>query len=335
MKEAWFYKTIEDNNVICFLCPHNCRIKLGKRGICNVRENITGKLYSLVYGKVIAEHIDPIEKKPLFHVLPGSLSYSISTVGCNLSCRNCQNWEISQIDKNSQILGQNVTAEEIVKNAIKSGCQSIAYTYTEPTIFYEFAYDCAVLAHANDLKNIFVTNGYINSEPIKKIAPFLDAANIDLKSFSDQTYRKFFGGKAEPVKNSIKLMKKLGIWIEITTLVIPNVNDSCEELSDIADFIKGVGEEIPWHISAFYPNYLMRDYPPTPISILKKARQIGVDKGLKYVYTGSTPSDDGENTYCYNCKKLLIERQGFSISKNHIKDNKCTNCKAKIDGIFK
>jgi pyruvate formate lyase activating enzyme len=335
MKEAWFYDIDKNKNVGCFLCPHNCQIKPDKRGLCNVRQNFDGKLYSLVYGKIIAEHIDPIEKKPIYHIFPGSSSYSIGTVGCNLSCRNCQNFSISQVNRDLPIYGKETTPEEIVKNAIKNDCKSISYTYTEPTIFYEFAYDCAVLAHLKGLKNIFVTNGYINSEPLKKIAPLLDAANVDLKSFREETYKKICGGKLEPVKNSLKLMKKLGIWVEITTLIIPKVNDSLEEIADIACFIKELGEETPWHISAFYPNYLMTDTPPASAHILTKARGIGIDKGLKYVYTGNIPIDESENTYCYNCKNLLIERYGFSVNKNNIKDNKCANCGVKIDGIFK
>ncbi len=335
MKEAWFYNQTINRNVTCFLCPHNCQIKPGKRGLCGVRENIDGKLYSLVYGKIIAEHIDPIEKKPIYHILPGSSSYSFGTVGCNLSCRNCQNWQISQLDKNFPIQGKDTTCEEIVKNTIKNGCKSISYTYTEPTVFYEFAYDCAVIARSKGIKNIFVTNGYINSEPLKKVAPFLDAVNVDLKSFREETYKKICGGKLAPVKESIKLMKKLGIWVEITTLIIPKVNDSLEEISDIASFIKGLSEETPWHISAFYPTYLMTDTAPTPASILEKARNIGIEKGLKYVYTGNLPTDEGENTYCYNCKNLLIERCGFSVIKNNVKNNKCPNCNVKIDGFFK
>jgi pyruvate formate lyase activating enzyme len=333
MKEALFYRT-ENNDVRCFLCPHNCKIPPGRRGLCGVRENKDGKLYSLVYGKIIAEHVDPIEKKPLFHFLPGSPSYSIATVGCNLSCRNCQNWEISQVDKNSQITGRDTNPEEIVKNTINTGCKSIAYTYTEPTIFYEFAYDCATLANAKGIKNVFVTNGYINNEPLEKISHLLDACNVDLKSLKDKTYKKIYGGRLDPVKNSIKLMKKLKIWIEITTLVIPTVNDSLEELKDIAHFIKDLGEETPWHISAFYPNHLMRDTPPTPVSTLKKARETGINEGLRYIYTGNIPGDEGESTYCYNCKNLLIERYGFSVVKNEVKDNKCPYCNAKIDGIF-
>ena len=316
------------------MCPHNCLIKSGKRGLCNVRENVNGELNSLVYGKIIAEHIDPIEKKPIFHMLPGSLSYSIATSGCNLSCGNCQNWQISQLPKNSPIPGQDSNPDEIVANALKSGCKSIAYTYTEPTIFYEFAYDCCVLAHSKGLKNIFVTNGYINSEPLEKIAPFLDAANVDLKSFREETYKKICGGKLAPVKDSIKLMKKSGIWVEITTLIIPKTNDSPDELADIAGFIKDSGEEIPWHISAFYPNYLMTNIPPTSPGFLTEARKIGIDKGLKYVYTGNVQSDEGENTYCYNCKNLLIKRTGFSVIKNNVKNNMCPNCNSKIDGIF-
>lgn len=334
MKEALFYEKVNDNVVECFLCPHNCRIKPNERGLCSVRENKDGKLYSLVYGKTIAEHVDPIEKKPLFHLLPGSSSYSIATAGCNLSCRNCQNWEISQVDKNAAIYGKNTTPEKIVENALNAKCKSIAYTYTEPTVFYEFAHDCSKIAHSKGLKNIFITNGYINSEPLEKIAPLLDACNVDLKSLNEQTYKKICGGKLEPVKKSIALMKKLKIWVEITTLVIPTINDSLEELKSIAQFIKSLGDEIPWHISAFHPAYLMKDIPPTPASTLRKAREIGIKEGLKFVYTGNIPDEEGENTYCYKCKNLLIERYGFFIIQNKVKNNKCFNCNAKIYGVF-
>ena len=334
MKEASFYHKEGNYKVKCSLCPHNCLIAGGHRGVCRVRDNRAGRLYSLVYGKIVAAHVDPIEKKPLFHLFPGSLSYSVSTMGCNLSCRNCQNWQISQIEDSEGIAGETVTPEQIVESALGSRCSSIAYTYTEPTIFYEFAYDCAELAHEQGLKNIFVTNGYINEQPLREIQPFLDACNVDLKSIREENYRKICGGHVDPVKKSIQLMKKLGIWVEVTTLVIPNVNDSKEELQEIAYFIKGVSEEIPWHVSAFYPNYKMRDISPTPTSTLRQARGIGLEQGLRYVYTGNVPGGEGENTYCYTCGTLLIQRIGFSVSKNFLQGNMCPSCSSTIDGIF-
>jgi len=334
LKEAWFYRREEDSYVRCFLCPHTCRIAVDRRGLCCVRENRDGKLYSLVYGKIIASHVDPIEKKPLFHFHVGSSSYSIATVGCNLSCRNCQNWEISQVDSSASIWGEDTTPEQVVNNAARYGCLSISYTYTEPTIFYEFAYDCCELAHTKGIKNIFVTNGYITTEAVEKISPFLDAANVDLKSIKEETYRSTFGSKLAPVKETIKIMKKENIWVEVTTLVIPTINDSPDELTEIARFIKSIGEDIPWHVSAFYPNYRMIDTPPTNTSTLIKAREIGLREGLRYVYTGNIPGNEGENTYCYNCGNLLVERYGFTVNKNKVKENTCPHCNAKIDGIF-
>jgi len=334
MKETQFYHREAKNKVKCSLCPHNCSITIGKSGVCKVRENREGRLYSLVYGKIVASNVDPIEKKPFFHLFPGSRSYSVATVGCNLSCRNCQNWQISQVEDPERIAGETTTPQQIVESALRTKCSSIAYTYTEPTIFYEFAYDCAELAHQQGLKNIFVTNGYMNEQPLRKIQPFLDACNVDLKSIKEEHYRKICGGHVEPVKKSIQLMKKLGIWVEVTTLIIPTVNDSKEELKKIVSFIKGVGEEIPWHISAFYPHYKMQDIPPTPVSTLRQAREIGLQEGLKYVYTGNAPGEEGENTYCYNCGSLVIQRCGFTINKNSLKENKCPHCGRIIDGIF-
>ena len=335
-REALFYKKTEKSNVQCLLCPHNCLIADGKRGLCGVRENQKGTLYSLVYGKVISSAVDPIEKKPLFHFLPGSFSYSIATVGCNLRCDFCQNWAISQVSREQhEILGENMTPEEVVRAALENECRSISYTYTEPTIYFEFAYDCAKLAKEKGLKNIFVTNGYISLPAVEMIAPYLDAANVDLKSFRDEYYRKICGGRLQPVLDAVKLMKKHKIWIELTTLVIPGLNDSNEELSEIASFIKNeLGDDVPWHVSAFYPTYKMLDRPRTPAETLIRAREIGLKAGLKFVYCGNIPIPGSEDTFCNKCKRPLIVRSGFSVLDNKLKDGKCNNCGEKVAGIW-
>ena len=300
MKRADFQRTIDEEKkkVECYLCAHNCRIKDGKRGICQVRENRDGVLYSLVYGKLISRNIDPIEKKPLFHLLPGSLSYSIATVGCNFRCSHCQNYDISQYPRlhSGTIVGNDATPEEIVLSAREHGCRSISYTYIEPTIFFEFAYDCAQLAHESGIKNVFVSNGYTSPEATRKIAPFLDGNNIDLKAFTDKFYREVCGAKLGPVLDTINLMKELGVWVEVTTLVIPGWNDSDSELQEIARFIKSVDPEMPWHVTRFHPTFKMTDRGATPVSSLQRARQIGMAEGLKYVFVGNIPGEDGRCT---------------------------------------
>lgn len=333
MKEAGFYKKIGGGKVKCVLCSHYCTISPGRRGICAVRENRDGILYSLVYGKVIARHIDPIEKKPLFHFQPGSRSYSIATVGCNFRCLHCQNYDISQYPKGyPDIPGEDMTPEQVVRDAELSGCKSIAYTYTEPTIFLEFAYDCAVLAHEKGLKNVFVSNGYTSPEATEIIAPHLDGNNIDLKG-DDNFYKKVCGAKMQPVLDTIKLMKQLGVWVEVTTLVIPDYNDSGEFLKWTADFIKSVDPAMPWHVTQFYPTYKLTDKPRTPVNILRKARETGIETGLKYVYEGNVPGEGGENTYCPSCGQLLIERFGFALTSVNLRDSRCNACKARIEGI--
>lgn len=335
MKEAMLYEKLGDKKTRCYLCNHGCRISQGSRGICGVRENIDGTLMSLVYGKVIAMNVDPVEKKPLFHFLPGSKSLSIATVGCNFRCDHCQNFEISQYPKEHSydIQGSDMTPEEIVENAEIKNCASISYTYTEPTIFFEFAYDCARLAHEKGIKNIFVSNGYTSPEAAEAITPYLDANNIDFKG-DEEFYRKVCGAKAEPVKETIKLMKKLGVWVEITTLVIPGFNNSDDKLRAIAEFIKSVDPSIPWHVTQFHPTYKMMNVPSTPVSVLKKAYEIGHSVGLKHVYVGNVPGDSGENTFCPNCKTMLIKRIGFSVAENKIKNNRCPDCGAEIEGVW-
>jgi len=334
-KEALLYERLPDDKVRCNLCAHRCLIFPGKRGICGVRENRDGTLYTLVYGKLISRAVDPIEKKPLFHFHPGTASYSIATVGCNFHCRHCQNWEISQYPRNhgGEIIGKLFTPEEIVADAQRHRCRSIAYTYIEPTVFFEFAYDTARLAHDAGIKNIFVSNGYLTPEATEILAPYLDAINIDIKAFQDRTYRKYLGATLPPVLETVRLMHELGVWVEVTTLVMPTINDSEEELRDIARFIKSVDPAIPWHVTRFWPHYKMRDLPPTPVATLRRAREIGLEEGLRYVYEGNVPGEGGENTYCPSCGELLIERWGFGIARYNIEEGRCPKCGAEIDGV--
>ena len=336
MKEAMFYETIEGGKVKCNLCAHRCLISEGKRGICTVRENVEGRLMSLVYGRVIAAHVDPIEKKPLFHFLSGSYSFSIATAGCNFKCLHCQNYEISQYPRehpSDKVPGTEVTPEEIVASAIGHGCKSISYTYTEPTIFFEFAYDTARLAKEKGLKNAFVSNGFMTPESAEAIIPYLDANNIDLKGDAE-FYKKICSARVEPVKDTIKLMKERGVWVEVTTLVIPGLNDSEEVLKDIACFIREVDPDMPWHVSRFYPTYKLTDRDGTPVETLRRAREIGQECGLRFVYEGNVPAEKGENTYCPGCSELLIERAGYRIIKNDLKSGSCPSCGEIIKGLW-
>ena len=335
IKEAMLYEKLDDRQTRCHLCAHRCLIKPDRKGVCGVRENKDGVLYSLVYATLIAEHIDPIEKKPFFHVYPASRSYSIATVGCNFSCDFCQNHEISQMPRSSLMIpGEDIPPEEIVDQAKKNGCKTISYTYTEPTIYFEFAYDTARIACENGLKNLFVTNGFMTAETIDTMASYLAAANVDLKSFRDEFYKKQCGARLNPVLDSLKRMKEKGIWVEITTLLIPSLNDSDEELKDIAQFIADLGIETPWHISRFHPQYKMMDIPVTPLNSLHRAVAIGKNAGLKYVYSGNVPGDQGENTHCFNCGKLLIERYGYQINSMNLKGNQCVKCGTELEGLF-
>jgi pyruvate formate lyase activating enzyme len=333
LKEALLYKKLADNKVSCFLCSHHCLIPDGKFGTCNVRENKGGVLYTHAYGELIVRNVDPIEKKPLYHFLPGSRSFSIAAIGCNFQCGFCQNWQISQV-KEAEALdlrSQEVCPEDVVKQAKQTGSKSISYTYTEPTIFFEYAFEIGQLAKKEGLYNVFVTNGYMTEETTQLIRPYLDAANIDLKSFNDDYYRKVCKGKLDPVLKSIELMKKLNIWVEVTTLVVPKENDSEEELRKIAHFLAQIDKSIPWHISRFYPQYRMEDLKSTPMKILDRAYEIGQEAGLHYVYLGNVGV--GNNTYCPECHRLLIERLGYSVKEYKIKDGRCLHCKSPIDGV--
>jgi len=334
MREARLYSQAEGGFVDCRLCAFHCHIADGKRGVCGVRENVGGTLYTHVYGRIIAQHADPIEKKPLFHFLPGSRSYSIATVGCNFRCLHCQNAEISQMPKDEKrILGAEVSAVEVVDDALEEGCESIAYTYTEPTIFFEYAIDVAELASKRGLKNVFVTNGYMTTECLDAMKGKLDAANVDVKAFTESFYKKICGARLAPVLDSIEYMRKLGIWVEITTLVIPTLNDSPEELREIARWIAKTDRAMPWHISAFHPAYRLDNIAPTPPSTIETAREIGLSEGLRYVYTGNVPGLKGEDTFCYQCGKALIDRHGFTVKRNVVVASRCPHCHAEIDGV--
>ncbi len=326
MKEAKFYQKKADGSVICQLCHQRCRIGDGRRGICGVRENQQGTLYSLVYGRMVAEHIDPIEKKPLFHFLPSSKSYSISTVGCNFSCQHCQNYEISQYPHlTGQIGGTRRSPDEIITAAEMANCKSISYTYVEPTIFYEFAYDCATLAGKHGLKNVFVSNGYMTREVVHSLAQVLDGINIDIKAFTDKFYQQVCKAHLAPVLENVRLFHELGVWLEVTTLIIPGWNDSEAELREIATFIKDIDPEIPWHVTAFHPSFKMLDSLPTKVDSLRRAMEIGYEAGLAYVYCGNIPGSGGESTYCPWCKTLLIDRIGYQVV-DKSRAGKCPSC---------
>jgi pyruvate formate lyase activating enzyme len=334
--EALLYEKKDDGHVRCRLCAHRCVIGDGARGICGVRENRGGRLDTLVYDKVIAVHVDPIEKKPLFHFLPGTLSFSLGTVGCNFKCRFCQNADIAQMpaDHNGRIIGDPISPEAIVAGALKSKCRSISFTYTEPTVFFELAFDTARLAHSRDLKNVFVTNGYMTAEAMDMIGPYLDAANVDLKAFSDEFYKKQCGARLAPVLDTLRRMKQRGVFVEVTTLLIPGLNDDPAQLAELAGFIAGdLGDDTPWHVSRFHPTYKLLDRPPTPHKTLSDAREIGLRAGLKFVYTGNIPGDNGENTFCYGCGRILIGRRGFTVMTNAVADGRCPDCGAVISGV--
>ncbi len=336
MKEAYLYEKLDGNRVHCFLCSHGCRIKEGAKGICGVRENRDGTLISLVYQKVIAENVDPIEKKPLFHFLPGSRSFSIATVGCNFRCRFCQNADISQMPADyDRIWGRDTTADSIVEQALASNSATIAYTYTEPTIYFEFALDTARLAAPKGLRNIFVSNGYMTEDCLKEIHPDLHGANIDLKAFTEKFYKEQCGARLAPVLKSIETMVKMGVWVEVTTLLIPGKNDSEEELRELAGFLFALDPGIPWHISRFHPTYRLTDVHATPPQSVRRAREIGLEQGLRYVYTGNLPGDNGEKTSCHHCGELLIDRHGFLVRRNNLKDGACSKCGTRIPGVWK
>jgi pyruvate formate lyase activating enzyme len=327
------YQEREYECVRCNLCPHRCLLKEGQRGLCGVREVQSGNLVSLVYGDPISGVADPIEKKPLFHFLPGAMAFSYATVGCNLHCVFCQNHSISQ--QQSRIGSSiRVSPAQLVGAAKESSSRIIAHTYTEPTIYFEYAYDVAQLADELGIRNVFVTNGYIQPRPVRDIAPYLQAANVDLKAFSEHSYRAALGGRLKPVLDTITLLKELGIWVEVTTLVIPGFNDSEPELRDIARFLAGLDPAIPWHVSRFHPDFQLLDRGRTPPETISRACEIGQEEGLKYVYAGNLRGSEREHTYCPACGQTVIARHGFRVDLNHLESGHCGHCGHLLNGIW-
>jgi len=331
-----FYETLDNNFVRCQLCPNRCLLAPGQIGLCKARKNIDGKLYSLVYGRVASFHLDPVEKKPLYHFLPGSLIFSIGTTGCNLQCKFCQNWQIAQVFP-WEIESKEMTPEEVVEAAIKSGAKAIAFTYNEPTIFYEYMLDIAKIAKEKGLKTAVISAGYINPEPLKELLPYIDAYKIDFKGINNKFYQEMtISGKVEPVMETMKIIKESGVWLEIVNLVIPGENDSEDDLRNLILWIKNnLGDDVPLHFTRFHPDYKLLNLPPTPIETLQKARKMAIDLGLKYVYIGNVDDIDGSTTYCPNSKEKAIVRKGFFVLENNLDENGYCKSGEKIPGIWK
>lgn len=333
--EARFYKKHPDREIECSLCPRNCKLGDKERGYCGVRENIGGTYYTLVYGKVCAIHADPIEKKPFFHFLPGNRALSIASAGCNVNCKFCQNWEISQV-RPEQIKHFDFPPDEVVKTAFKNNCPVIAYTYSEPIVFYEYMFDISVKARGKGIKNVVVTGAHVNPDPLEKLLEVVDAIKIDLKAFSQVFYTKYVRGELQPVLNAIKTVANSPIWLEIVYLVIPTLNDHPQEIRKLCQWIAHeIGPDVPIHFSRFHPSYLLKNLPPTPVSTLEIAKNTALAEGLHYVYIGNVPGHEAENTYCPHCKKMILKRRGYQIDEVKISNGRCMFCQTQIPGIWK
>jgi pyruvate formate lyase activating enzyme len=329
-----YYSPLKDGDIRCELCPKRCVVPIGKRGFCRVRENRDGKYYSLVYGNPCAIHLDPVEKKPLFHVLPGTTSLSIATAGCNFHCRFCQNWEISQADP-EDVFSFDVPPEAIARRAKAMGASSVAHTYVEPTVFFEYMLDVGIAARKEGILNVIHSNGYINPEPLRELCGILDAANIDLKGFTQSFYAELCSGDLAPVLRSLKILKEHKVHLEITHLVIPTLNDDLRVIREMCDWIrKELGSDTPLHLSRFYPLYRLTKVPPTPVSTLEDARATALAAGLRYVYIGNVPGHEAWDTFCPQCRKRIIGRTGYMIRENHVRDGKCGYCRNPIPGIW-
>ncbi|MRJ03411.1 MAG: AmmeMemoRadiSam system radical SAM enzyme [Epsilonproteobacteria bacterium] len=334
---AWLSKKLPSGKILCLACAHACKLEEGEVGICGVRKVEGGELKLLVYGKAAAVNVDPVEKKPLYHFLPGTEVFSFGTVGCNFSCSFCQNFEISQFHRENQpLFGRDLPPEVAVQLALQYSCSAIAYTYNEPVVWFEYSYDTAKLAKEQGLKNIYVTSGYETRKALDLLSQVIDGFNIDLKAFSERFYEKLCGAKLKPVLEAIEYAYKKERWIEITTLFIPNENDSEEEMRKIANFIASIDTAIPWHVSGFYPTYRMRDRPPTPPETLLRAYEIGREEGLQFVYVGNFNSPEHETTYCPSCGFAVIERSGYlgERVRNHLRDGRCPRCNTYIPGVW-
>jgi len=332
--EARYYKKLSHREVECHLCPRFCKLGDKERGYCGVRENRGGTYYTLVYGKACAVHVDPIEKKPLFHFLPKTMALSIATAGCNVNCKFCQNWEISQV-RPEQITHIDLPPESVVKTAQKNNCPSIAYTYSEPMIFFEYMYDTSLEARKKGIKNVVITGAHVNPEPFKDLLEVVDGVKIDLKAFNQAFYTNYVRGELQPVLDAIIAASQSQVWLEIVYLVIPTLNDKTSEIREMCRWImKEIGPEVPLHFSRFYPSYLMKNLPPTPISTLEKLRNTALEEGLHYVYIGNIPAHEAENTYCPNCGKIIVKRMGYLIEQINIEKGRCVFCGHKIPGFW-
>jgi pyruvate formate lyase activating enzyme len=332
--EARYYVKLADREIECRLCPRLCRLGDKERGYCGVRENDGGTYYTLVYGKVCSLNIDPIEKKPFFHVLPGTSALSLATAGCNVNCKFCQNWEISQV-RPEQVEAYDVSPAEAAARAAGTGCPSIAYTYTEPTVFYEYMYDTAVRARRRGLRSLVVTGGHINPEPLADLLSVVDAIKVDLKGFSQAFYTEYVRGELKPVLETIRAVARSKVWLEIVVLVIPTLNDRMDLIRDMCRWIRDeAGAQVPVHFSRFQPMYLIKNLPPTPVSTLEEARRIALEEGLRFVYVGNVPGHDGESTYCPGCGATVIQRSGYQIGSVRLKKGKCATCGTPIPGLW-
>jgi pyruvate formate lyase activating enzyme len=332
--EAKFYEKLPYRKIKCKLCPRECVIDDRERGYCGVRENRNGVYYTLVHSRVCSAHVDPIEKKPLFHFLPGTLAFSVATAGCNVNCKMCQNWEISQV-RPEQVRSEYLPPAKLAQLAARSGCKSIAYTYSEPVIFYEYMSDAADAGRSAGVKSAVVTGGYIQEEPLKQLCKRVDAIKVDLKAYSEKFYRDVVNGELKPVLNALVTIRKLGMWTEIVYLVVPTLNDSDQEFRGLVKWVKtNLGPDVPLHFTRFHPEYLLKNLPPTPVGTLDRAKAIGDAEGLRYVYVGNLPGHPGENTYCPKCRRAVVERAGFTVSRLRLRAGKCEYCQERIPGVW-
>lgn len=333
-KEALFYTETADG-LKCLKCPHGCVLGADQSGRCRSRVNRNGKMYSIAYGNPCAVHIDPIEKKPLSHFLPTTRAFSVAVAGCTFACLNCQNWQVSQFSP-LETKNYDLMPAKLVEKCLSTRCESIAYTYSEPTTFYEYAYDTAKIARSHNIRNVWKSCGYINEEPIRKLAKYLDASNIDLKSLDDNIYAKLNSGRLEPVLRTLRILKQEGVWLEITNLVIPTWTDDLDLIKRMCDYLYKNGfSDCPLHFSRFSPLHKLTQLPKTPVSTLEKAREIAMNAGIKYAYIGNVPGHAGANTYCHKCGRMIVERRGHSIINNYMVDGKCRFCNEKIPGVWK
>ncbi len=332
--EARHYEKLPNRKIRCKLCPRECVIDDQERGYCGVRENRGGTYYTLVHSRPVTYHVDPIEKKPLFHFLPGTEAFSIATVGCNVECKFCQNWQISQV-RPEQVEAFDMPPDLVAEYAKQSGSPTIAYTYTEPVIFQEYVYDCAVAGKKKGVRSVMISNGFIQKDPMDELCTVLDAVKIDLKAFTERFYKELVAGELKPVLDTLKLLAKRGMWTEIVYLMIPTKNDSRDEIREMCKWIVGeLGPDVPIHFTRFYPQYRLRNLPPTPVSTLRAAREIALEEGIHFAYVGNVPGDPGENTYCPHCHTVLIRRVGFEILENNLVNGRCPKCHAEIPGVW-